>query len=129
MTIARRARRVNTSFPTGGPERLTDDCNEDQDCDQVTDVLDIDDDHDGLIEIDSVEMLNNVRFVLNGTGYQEKRDGDFTTAGCPRLGCHGYELTRPIDMLTFPNWQPIGGDGTYSAVTGPLWRRSFQRHI
>ena len=47
----------------------------DLDGDLIRDSADIDDDGDGLIEIWNADMLHNVRYVLNGTGYRAKRYG------------------------------------------------------
>ena len=112
-----------------GPTSLSEDCKigqeEDADCDAVTDDKDLDADRDGLIELTSAAMLNNMRYMLNGTGYKTGADETLNTLGCPRNGCHGYELTQPIDMRAFPNWQPIGGDETSGHCGGDPFRATF----
>ena len=59
-------------------------------------------DHDGLIELSTAEMLNNMRYNLAGTSYKTPSDGDGDgdSSGCPEEGCHGYELTANIDLLS-----------------------------
>ncbi len=62
---------------------------------------DADADHDGLIELSTAEMLNNMRYNLAGTSYKTSSDGDGDgdSSGCPNGACHGYELTANIDLL------------------------------
>ena len=57
-----------------------------------------DNDSDGLIEIATLEELNNVRFSLKGAGYKSSDKETVNTSGCPSSGCKGYEL---IDDLSF----------------------------
>ncbi|WP_133407169.1 fibronectin type III domain-containing protein [Parashewanella tropica] len=87
----------------------------DQDKDGVIDSIDVDDDNDGLIEISSVEMLNNIRNNLNGTGYHDGTENK--SDGCVASGCNGYELTKSLDFSGTKyaeggdlngGWQPIG---------------------
>ncbi len=75
-----------------------------------------DHDEDGLIEIYTAEMLNNIRNNLAGTGYKIKTpdDGHGTAgnnSGCRVTNgvalCHGYELTANIDLLSLLD---TGGD-------------------
>ena len=54
----------------------------------------VDRDGDGLIEIDSLTMLHNMRYNLAGTSYKESADAPGAAYGCPAAGCRGYELTR-----------------------------------
>ncbi len=58
----------------------------------------VDSDGDGLIEIETLEALNNMRYNLEGTGYKIAADGSDNTAGCPDSRCIGYELTRSLDF-------------------------------
>ncbi len=59
-----------------------------------------DSDGDGLIEISSATMLNNMRYDLAGTSYKTLEGGATgNDAGCPASGCNGYELTANIDLL------------------------------
>ena len=80
----------------------------DIDNDGVQNDEDLDDDGDGLIEIRMADMFNNMRYVLNGTGYS---DGgvSINATGCGG-DCKGYELMGDID-LSGSNWMPIGGPG------------------
>ena len=70
-------------------------------------VVDFDRDGDGLIEIDSLLMLHNMRHNLAGTSYKESADALGVAYGCPAAGCRGYELTRNLDF-------DVDGDGTWS---------------
>ncbi|MXX99019.1 MAG: cadherin-like beta sandwich domain-containing protein, partial [Gammaproteobacteria bacterium] len=70
---------------------------------------DIDTDDDGLIEINTLEELNEMRYQLDGTAYRcpgrqfgevlgcDSQDG--IGKGCPPSGCRGYELARDLDFL------------------------------
>ena len=79
---------------------------------------DVDSDGDGLIEIDSLEKLNAIRYQLDGSGYRESDTMPKITKGCPDNICKGYELTEDLDfndavgydaMAEYLDWQPIGG--------------------
>ena len=59
---------------------------------------DVDRDDDGLIEIDNLEGLNEMRYQLDGTGYRESEEALKVAVGCPNNGCRGYELTRDLDF-------------------------------
>ena len=100
----------------------------DMDTDGYGDSCDVDDDGNGLIEIFDSEMLNNIRHNLAGTSYDDE-DDDTATAGEDAAGdttgcggdvdsnnnkiteCRGYELENHIDLLSIPNWIPIGQIG------------------
>ena len=55
-------------------------------------------DGDGLIEVDSLTKLHNMRHNLAGTSYKSSATSVGNTLGCPRRGCNGYELTRDLDF-------------------------------
>ena len=60
-----------------------------------------DHDGDGLIEIYTDEMLNNMRHNLAGTSYKTSANNAGNVVGCPASGgCNGYELTAHIDLLS-----------------------------
>ena len=92
------------------------DCDEDK----VMDVDDIDDDGDGLIEIDTAAELDAVRYALNGTGSRTSENAALNTAGCGGddniTSCSGYELVANISLATYADdeggkgWQPLGHD-------------------
>ena len=74
-------------------------------------------DDDGLIEIDSLLDLHNMRHNLAGTSYK----GSSTTSvgnslGCPATVCKGYELMQDLDFDGDDNdgstWS-VNGDGEY----------------
>ena len=92
----------------------------------------IDSDNDGLIDINTLEELNNIRNNLEGTSYKVSADGSGNSEGCPATGCDGYELMGNLDfadaasyaagsinsdwrpnradpdMATNAGWEPIG---------------------
>ena len=87
----------------------------------------VDKDGDGLIEIETLEDLDAIRYQLDGSGYRTTSGAVQMTAGCPTDGCSGYELTRNLDFMddnsyrlatnkarylvttaTDVGWQPIG---------------------
>ncbi len=59
-----------------------------------------DPDGDGLIEIYTAKMLHNIRYNVDGTSYRSVMNGGRNSSGCPSGGCHGYELTANIDLLS-----------------------------
>ena len=65
----------------------------------------VDHDGDGLIEIDSLTMLHNMRYNLAGTSYKESASAPGAAYGCPAVRCRGYELTRNLDF-------DVNGDGS-----------------
>ena len=67
---------------------------------------DVDIDNDGLIEIDTIEDLNAIRYQSDGTGYKKGTAPKITT-GCPSTGCKGYELTRNLSFAADNDWSPI----------------------
>ena len=66
------------------------------------DAANVDADGDGLIEIDSLTKLNNMRYNLNGTSYKTSDSDPGLTTGCPLVSsvatCIGYELTTSLDF-------------------------------
>ena len=65
----------------------------------------VDRDRDGLIDIDDLTMLHNMRNNLAGTAYESGTIGVANSAGCPPAGCFGYELSGDLDF-------DADGDGT-----------------
>ena len=56
-------------------------------------------DGNGLIDIDSLLMLHNMRHNLAGTSYKASADSAGNSSGCPATGgCVGYELARDLDF-------------------------------
>ena len=76
------------------PSALVDPYPNDLDNDNSSDLVDVDDngdgiqdadaDSDGLIEIDSLEKLNAMRYELSGTGLQLTSNAAVDSSGCPR---------------------------------------------
>ena len=91
----------------------------------------IDEDNDGLVDIDYLEDLDAIRYQLDGSGYRANVGSAKITSGCPSEGCRGYELLRDLDFNdvgSYRNaaanmrrwtgagaWQPIAGtfSGTF----------------
>ena len=75
---------------------------------------DVDADDDGLIEIYNLDMLNNIRYNLEGTSYKTSADDPGSSAGAPAsrpsncvrrttaTNLCGYELMQDLD---FAMWQ------------------------
>ena len=66
----------------------------------------VDDDGDGLIEIDNITQLNNMRHDPSGASYKTSETATPETGGCPSDVCHGYELTADIALSS--DWEPVG---------------------
>ena len=90
--------------------------------DRISLGLDVDRNDNGLIEIDSLLDLHNMRHNLAGTSY---RASDSTTSvgnsfGCPGTGCKGYELMQDLDFDgdsdggTWSENNDVGGDDGYT---------------
>ncbi len=62
-------------------------------------LTDIDKDNDRLIDICDLEGLDAIRYQPDGTGYRASASAEKITAGCPDIGCRGYELMRNLDFL------------------------------
>ena len=90
------------------------------DGDNVTAAEDVDDDGDGLIEIRTADELNNIRFILDGSGYQAGANSpENMTTGCPASGCIGYELAASINLASYgrgyaagKGWEPVGNSSS-----------------
>ena len=87
--------------------------------------MDIDKDGDGLIEICDLEGLNEMRFVLNGSGYKTT-DSDMVTAittGCPSVGgCTGYELTRHLNFMFTGSYREGSINTAWTDTSGAGWQ-------
>ena len=89
----------------------------------------VDKDGNGLIEIYTIEDLNNIRYNLAGTSLKISVSDPGNSVGCPSNGCIGYELKNDLDFNTTrwssnyigvdkvaDGWVPIGDDTiSYSA--------------
>ena len=85
----------------------------------------IDEDNDGLVDIDYLEDLDAIRYQLDGSGYRANVGSAKISSGCPSEGCRGYELLRDLDFndadsyrnaaanmrrwTSVGAWQPIAG--------------------
>src|SRR5690554_5053437 len=144
----------------GFPDSWADDC--DEDCQNASDltldpdpldpyngtppdgIVIIDADHNGLIDIHTLDDLNAIRYNLEGTGLVLTEGGKINVEGCPprlvngqmqRL-CKGYELKADLDFDTNGDgkidendaywndeagWLPIG-----SSSSGNAFRAIFE---
>ena len=96
----------------------------------------VDRDGDLLIDINSIEQLNNIRHTLDGSGYRDGAGAERMQCGAlSDTDCTGYELMRNLDFAdatsyasgmvdtalrpnnsdpdtaTNSGWEPIGADG------------------
>ena len=58
----------------------------------------IDEDGDGLVDINYLEDLDAIRHQLDGGGHRADADSVKIISGCPSDGCRGYELLRDLDF-------------------------------
>ncbi len=90
------------------------------------DLIDYDTDDDGLIDVDSLTMLNAIRWDLDGDG--SSTDSDYSSAfptpqpgmGCPTAGCSGYELTADLDFDTNGDGDVDSNDDWWDSGSGWL---------
>lgn len=73
----------------------------------------IDSDADGLIDIKTLEHLNNMRYNLEGTSYKTSSSDTGKTTGCPSGNCTGYELMNDLNFagskwVRGDGWEPVG---------------------
>ncbi|WP_370292438.1 hypothetical protein [Thalassolituus sp.] len=99
-----------------------------------------DSDSDGLIDIYTLEQLNEIRYQLYGHGRKSSDASPIDSSGCPPMvsggvpvtRCYGYELMNDLDFDTNGNgeidegdrfwnngmgWQPIGDLTAYFSAT------------
>ena len=92
---------------------------------------DIDGDSDGLIDISSIEQLNNIRYNVNGTSYKTSLIDTGSTKGCPiatttrtdgssGIGCYGYELTKSLDFNSTSSYSSGSVNTLYTTGSGWL---------
>ncbi len=90
---------------------------EDDDNDGVINLYDVDDDGDGLIEIDSIKGLNSLRLIPDGSGYKPSPVDATSKKGCGnglnKNECEGYELVADLDLRYEGSWTSIGNDFSY----------------
>ena len=68
-------------------------------------------DNNGLIDIDSLTRLDNMRHNLAGTSYRSSATSFGSTLGCPQGVCIGYELMGDLDF-------DLDGDGSAWSIDG-----------
>ncbi|WP_428242117.1 hypothetical protein [Gynuella sp.] len=91
---------------------------------EAVNLADVDINDNGLIEISTIEELNQIRYNLIGSSFIDA-DGNSIDNGCPVSGCIGYELVSDLDFGSngagllygegdFWNdgygWEPIGSE-------------------
>ncbi|MCX8513544.1 MAG: hypothetical protein ORN26_00540 [Candidatus Pacebacteria bacterium] len=90
---------------------------------------DVDSDGDGLIEISTIEQLNNIRYNLSGSSYKTSAADSGLSSGCPitsitringssGTGCYGYELTKSIDFNSPSSYTSNNVDTSYTTGSG-----------
>ena len=84
------------------------------DNDGVAQAMDIDKDGDGLIEICDLEGLNEMRYVLDGSGYRPDATATTNTTGCPTRGCTGFELTRNLSFTDNDSYRIVANRVRYT---------------
>ena len=84
------------------------------DTDEIDQIIDIDKDGDGLIEICDLEGLNEMRLALDGSGYKADPTATTNTTGCPSGGCNGYELANSLDFMNDGSYRDTANKGTYT---------------
>ncbi len=61
----------------------------------------IDQDNDGLIDINNLEQLFNIRYSLDGSAYKTSKEDVGLLCGLDgTMPCRGYELTRSLDFAS-----------------------------
>ena len=79
----------------------------DDDADGVSNLFDVDDDGDGLIELDNAMDLSSMCFVPDGSGFKSSPSAATNKRGCGD-GCRGYELRADIDLRRASSCISIG---------------------
>ena len=76
-------------------------------------IIDVDTDDNGLIEINDLVTLNAMRYQPDGSGLQLNEGARKISTGCLNNICRGYELTRDLNF---------NDDDSYSSTTNKvLW--------
>ena len=91
------------------------------DTDEVDQIIDIDKDGDGLIEICDLEGLDEMRHALNGSGYKADATATTNTTGCPSGGCTGYELANSLDFMDSASYR-LGSTNQTAWTSGAGWQ-------
>ncbi len=106
---------------TAGPGTV---CAVDTDRDSVIDSVDVDNDNDGLIDINTLAELHNMRYNLDGTSYKTSGTDGGSTAGAPTAptsncttatdGVYlcGYELLQNLDFDLDNDGSTVEADGS-----------------
>jgi hypothetical protein len=99
-------------------------------------ITDIDADSDGLIDINSLELLNAMRYQLDGTGLRITSDSELNQTGCPAIlyqgkfapRCIGYEITTDLDFDINQDGRMDSSDTYWDSGKGwqPVGGYSFQ---
>ena len=92
-----------TDYPIQGPYRAS-----------------VDDDRDGLIDIYTLEDLNEIRYQPDGSGYKPNERAEPNTSGCPEQMCSGYELVGDLDFTTNISYRTISNKRDWQAGIGWL---------
>ena len=82
-------------------------------------VIDVDTDNDGLIEINFLEDLDYVRHNLAGTSYKPGASAVASTTGAPAGGLKGYELVRDLDFDEATSYRSGSVNAAWTNGAGP----------
>ena len=87
------------------------------DNDGVPQVMDVDKDGDGLIEICDLEGLYEMRYVLDGSGYSTSPTDIPNYTGCPSI-CTGFELTKTLNFTSGNSYRTPANKVIYTSGNG-----------
>lgn len=90
-----------------------------------SDRVDYDLDNDGLIEINDLADLNDIRNHLDGSALYG------SSMGCPETGCNGFELSTNLDFDTNGSGVADAGDTYWNGGEGwqPIGEHSYDDHL
>ncbi len=77
-----------------------------------------DKDSDGLIEIETLEDLNAIRYQPDGSGYRTSSTASKITTGCPAGVCKGYELVRDLNFMDNASYSSVSNRATWTRGAG-----------
>ena len=87
----------------------------------VCDDADIDNDDDGLIEICTLDDLNSVRHVPDGSGLKTTDGATKIDTGCKTGGCNGYELVRDLDFQLDTSYRDTANKAQWETTRTGGW--------
>ena len=82
----------------------------------LTQDLRVDKDGNGLIEIYTIEDLNNIKYNLAGTSWKTSETDLGISTGCPNNNCIGYELKNDLDFNKGDDGLPTKWSSNYAGA-------------